>query len=254
MDGQPRLSRLGVQGGSPLVHELLGEEWMRHRGLLADDGLDRLTLMGRLARGSAAYHRWPVSPGTWPLRVGPDPLHGIHGIRRRLRGSNPVRCCFSVRRRSRRRPAACHPYLPTVTARAHRGPAAPGAVRTQRGPGSLRNGRRPIRSHGAAVSALAIQLALIVPLKAPAMQVKLAADPVEPVAEAGHGLLPRAVPSSRPQQCASARELSPGQLRRRARSASSCSREGRGSSRWPLPCQGPSGACGDLRRLAECGW
>jgi hypothetical protein len=37
------------------------------------------------------------------------------------------------------------------------------------------------------------------------MQVEFAADPVEPVAEAGHGLLPRAVPSSRPQQCASAK-------------------------------------------------
>jgi hypothetical protein len=165
-----------------------------------------------------------------------------------MRGSNPVRCCSAVRGRSRGRPVACDPYWPTVTARAHRGPAVPGAVRTQCGPVSLRNGRRPIRSYGAAVSALAIQLALIVPLESPAMQVEFAADPVEPVAEAGHGLLPRAVPSSRPQQCASARELSPGQLRRRARSASSCSREGRGSSRWPLPCQGPPGACGDLRR------
>jgi hypothetical protein len=92
----------------------------------------------------------------------------------------------------------CDPYSPTVTARARRGPAVPGAVRTKRGPVPLRNGRRPIRGHGAAVSAFAIQLALIVPLKAPAMQVQLAANPVEPVAEPGHGLLPRALPSSRP--------------------------------------------------------
>jgi hypothetical protein len=47
-----------------------------------------------------------------------------------------------------------------------------------------------------AVSALAIQLALIVPLKAPAMQVELAADPMELVEEAGHGLLPWAVSST----------------------------------------------------------
>ena len=38
------------------------------------------TLTGQLVRGSAAYHRWPVPPGTWPLRVGPDPLHAMDGM------------------------------------------------------------------------------------------------------------------------------------------------------------------------------
>ena len=80
----------------------------------------------------------------------------------------------------------CDSDSPTVTVHARRGPAVPDAVRTQRGPASLRNGRRPIRSHRPAISALAIQLALTVPLKAPAMQAQLAANPVEPVAEAGH--------------------------------------------------------------------
>jgi hypothetical protein len=97
---------------------------------------------------------------------------------RKLRGSNPVQCCFLIGGRSGGRPVTCDPYSPTVTARARRGPAVLGAVRTQRGPVSLRNGGRPIRRHGAAVSALAIQLALIVPLKAPAVQVELAANPV----------------------------------------------------------------------------
>jgi hypothetical protein len=107
-----------------------------------------------------------------------------------LRGSNPVQCCFLIRGRSGGRPVTCDLYSPTVTARARQGPAVLGAVRTRRGSVSLRNGGRPIRRHGAAVSALAIQLALIVPLKAPAVQVELAANPVEPVAKAGHGLLP----------------------------------------------------------------
>jgi hypothetical protein len=87
--------------------------------------------------------------------------------------------------RSGERSVTCDSDSPTVSARAHRGPAVPGAVRTQRGPASLRNGGRPIRSHRPAISALAIQLALIVPLKAPAMQAQVAANPVEPVAEAG---------------------------------------------------------------------
>jgi hypothetical protein len=60
-----------------------------------------------------------------------------------------------------------------VTAHDRCDPRLPDVIRTQHGPGSLRNGRRPIRSHGAAVSALAIQLAPIIPLKAPAMQVQL---------------------------------------------------------------------------------
>ena len=51
-----------------------------------------------------------------------------------LRGSNPVRCCFAVRRRSDGLPVTCDPYSPTVTAGAHRGPAVADAVRTQRGP------------------------------------------------------------------------------------------------------------------------
>jgi hypothetical protein len=31
----------------------------------ADDRLDRPTLMGQLAQGSAARHRWPVPSSTW---------------------------------------------------------------------------------------------------------------------------------------------------------------------------------------------
>jgi hypothetical protein len=28
------MAGLGTQGGSPLTHQLLGHEWMQHRGLL----------------------------------------------------------------------------------------------------------------------------------------------------------------------------------------------------------------------------
>lgn len=45
---------------------------------------------------------------------------------------------------------------------------------------------------GAAITALALPLALIVLLRAPAMHVELAADSMEPVSEAGHGMSPRA--------------------------------------------------------------
>jgi hypothetical protein len=43
------MAGLGMQGGSPLTHQLLGGERMHHGGLLADDDLTALTLMGRLA-------------------------------------------------------------------------------------------------------------------------------------------------------------------------------------------------------------
>src|SRR4029450_7275631 len=33
---------LGIQGGSPLAHQLFGHEWMRHRRLLGSGGLDVL--------------------------------------------------------------------------------------------------------------------------------------------------------------------------------------------------------------------
>jgi hypothetical protein len=33
--GQPLMAGLGIQGGSPLTHQLLGNEWMQHRGLLS---------------------------------------------------------------------------------------------------------------------------------------------------------------------------------------------------------------------------
>jgi hypothetical protein len=52
-------------------------------------------------------------------------------------------------------------------------------------------GNIDIPSHGAAVSALAIPPALVVLLRAPAMHMELAADPVSLVSEAGHGLLPQ---------------------------------------------------------------
>jgi hypothetical protein len=88
-------------------------------------------------------------------------------------------------------------------------------------------------------SALAVQHILIVPPEAPAMQVELAANPVEPVAEAGHGLPPRAVPSWRPRQCAPAKELSPGQPRSQARSAPSRSESEKspGPNLGTHPCQ-----------------
>lgn len=33
--GQPCMAGLGMQSGSPLIHELLGQEWVRHGGLLS---------------------------------------------------------------------------------------------------------------------------------------------------------------------------------------------------------------------------
>jgi hypothetical protein len=51
-----------------------------------------------------------------------------------VRGSNPVQCCCTVRGRSGGRPVTCDSYSPAVTARAHRRPAVPGAMRIQRGP------------------------------------------------------------------------------------------------------------------------
>jgi hypothetical protein len=139
---------------------------------------------------------------------------------------NPAPACFVVQGQDGERPLTCDSRMPAVTAGARREPAGPGAVRTQHGPAFLRNGRRPIRSHGAAVSALAIQLALIVPLKAPAMQVKLAANPMEPVLEPGHWPAPSGSAGLSARQCASSQELSPGQVRRGTRSAPGHSRGG----------------------------
>jgi hypothetical protein len=50
--------------------------------------------------------------------------------------SNPVPCCFAVRGRTAGPPVTCGSHLLSVTARAHRGPAVPDAVRTQHGPES----------------------------------------------------------------------------------------------------------------------
>jgi hypothetical protein len=58
-------------------------------------------------------------------------------------------------------------------------------------PSRTPGGNIDIPSHGAAVSALAIPPALVVLLRAPAMHMELAADPVSLVSEAGHGLLPQ---------------------------------------------------------------
>jgi hypothetical protein len=53
-----------------------------------------------------------------------------------MRGSNPVPGCFAVRGWSGDGPVSCDSHVPTVTARAHRGPAVSDTVRTQRGPGA----------------------------------------------------------------------------------------------------------------------
>jgi hypothetical protein len=126
-----------------------------------------------------------------------------------------------------------------------RTPEALGSSRPTTGVRSARQGlsercsRWPVQGFDTAVSALAVQHILIVPPEAPAMQVELAANPVEPVAEAGHGLPPRAVPSWRPRQCAPAKELSPGQPRSQARSAPSRSESEKspGPNLGTHPCQ-----------------
>ena len=64
-----------------------------------------------------------------PNGAGPQRL-----ARCRRRGSNPAPRCFASPRRGGGRSVTCDSELPTVTARARRGPAVPDAVRTQRGP------------------------------------------------------------------------------------------------------------------------
>jgi hypothetical protein len=54
-----------------------------------------------------------------------------------VRGSNPAPCCLAVRGPCGEGSLTCDSYWPGVTAGARRGPAVPGAARTQRGPASL---------------------------------------------------------------------------------------------------------------------
>ena len=106
-------------------------------------------------------------------------------------GSNPPSASSGVPGRRLQGALTCGFSLPVVTARARREPGDPVLMRTQRGP-SL-SGARWKHGHaadGAAISALAIPLALVVLLRAPAMQMEFAADPVDFVSEAGHSLLP----------------------------------------------------------------
>jgi hypothetical protein len=143
-----------------------------------------------------------------------------------LRGSNPVQCSSAVRGRSGGPPATCDLLWPGMTARARRGPAVPGAVRTQRGPSFLtewqvadRKSRR--RSLGTRDTAC------------PDSPAQTASDAGAACSESGGAWLGAwtwpapsggAILSAR--QCASSEEVSPGQARRGARSAPSQSRGG----------------------------
>jgi hypothetical protein len=133
------------------------------------------------------------------LRV-PRPLENGPCQRRVRWDSKPRPWCSRGRGPDREGAPTCGCVTPVVTACARLEPAVPDAVGTQHGPAPLRSeaaGPLPDTrwkhghpTDGAAVSALAVPLALVVLLRAPAMHVELAADPMELVAEAGHGLLP----------------------------------------------------------------
>ena len=72
----------------------------------------------------------PPRPATCLVRKG---QHAHAG--RWVRDSNPAPGCFAVQGRGGGCLVTCDCRSPTVTARDHRGPAVPDAVRTQRGPG-----------------------------------------------------------------------------------------------------------------------
>jgi hypothetical protein len=158
--------------------------------------------------------------------------------------------------RSGERSVTCDSDSPTVSARAHRGPAVPDAVRTSadQHPYGMAGGRSEVTAPQS--RHLAIQLALIVPLKAPAMQAQLAATQWSLSRKLDMACSLGAVPASvRP--CASSKELSPGQPRRRARSAPSRPREG-GAAAGDLFCIRESRSvgttCGALcRGMLACG-
>ena len=153
---------------------------------------------------------------TWPCKAAPSWRHEACMRTPGRWDSNPPSASFGVPGRRHKGALTWSLSLPVVTARARREPRVPDAMRTQRGP-SL-SGARWKHGHaadGAAISALAIPLALVVLLRPPAMHMELAADPVDFVSEAGHGLLPlgRCHPLSA-RQCASCQQLSPGRPRR----------------------------------------